>query len=46
MLSLEIKVLSLEESINRKINNEHTYAFSIYLVEKFNIDELYAKIVN
>lgn len=45
-ISLELKTLTQEETQGKRIRNEFTFALGIYLVEKLNVDELYAKIMS
>lgn len=45
-ISLELKPLKPEEATTKRIRNEFTFALGIYLVEKLNTDELYAKVMS
>lgn len=45
-MSLELKPLTPEEANSKRIRNDYTFALGVYLVEKLNADELYAKIMS
>ena len=45
-ISLEAKTLTLSEYNQKKIKNNFTFVFGIYIVKRHSVDELYKKILD